>query len=374
MRVELVQSVCTHAGYTASRHVAAATRSASPYTEDHLARFVVDETIWSCVFDGHGGDAVAVTCARLVEKLARECHAERETTVDALVLLFSRIDAEITLIGHTESGSTCNVTVIDPRTGIMTVASLGDSRTLVYGPHNGPRKGPHNGPHKGPPKGPHGPIALVFETKDQDCADEHEQTRLRDLGLVVFEQKVLLRGGAGSAAVHSTGVYRCSTAGGRDLMTMSSFGDSVHDVPRGAVNKAPRLYTFQLEESHVVVVCSDGCMEHIAPYSASGIQTRPDIRLAEIAGDIQARVCTDCGRMFAVGAAMLADHITTSQIESMARVRGAMMRADRREEAPAEGADRREDVAHREWVEREFDNQTVVAVYIGATCTCSPGR
>lgn len=74
--------------------------------------------------------------------------------------------------------------------------------------------------------------------------------------------------------------------------------------------------------------------------------------------------------------AVLADHITTSQIESMARVRGAMMRADRREEAPpyGSGADRREEVAHREWVEREFDNQTVVAVYIGATCTCSPGR
>jgi hypothetical protein len=59
-----------------------------------------------------------------------------------------------------------------------------------------------------------------------------------------------------------------------------------------------------------------------------------------------------------------------------------MMRADRRDEAPAAGAagaagaesDRREEVAHREWVEREFDNQTVVAVYIGATCACSPGR
>jgi serine/threonine protein phosphatase PrpC len=353
MRVQLVQSACTHAGYTASRPVAAATRSASPYTEDYLVRFVVDGTIWSCVFDGHGGDAVAVTCARLVEKLARECHAERETTVDALALLFSRIDAEITLIGHTESGSTCNVTVIDPRTGIMTVASLGDSRTLVYGPH-----------------GPRGPHALLFETTDQDCADQDEQRRLRDLGLFVFEHKVRT-----GAVVHSTGVYRCSTAGGRDLATMSSFGSSVHDVPRGAVNKAPRMYTFQLEESHVVVICSDGCMEHIAPYSASMIQTRPVIRLAEIAGDIQALVCTNCGRMFAVGAAMLADHITTSQIESMARVRGAMMRADRRE-AGAAGAesDRREEVAHREWVEREFDNQTVVAMYIGATCACSPGR
>jgi hypothetical protein len=27
--------------------------------------------------------------------------------------------------------------------------------------------------------------------------------------------------------------------------------------------------------------------------------------------------------------------------------------------------------AHRDWVQREFDNQTVVAVYIGDTCTCS---
>jgi serine/threonine protein phosphatase PrpC len=347
--MELVQSVFTHAGYTASRP---ASSSSSPYTEDHLARFTVDGVVWTCVFDGHGGEEVAVTCARLVENLARECHAERETTVDALVLLFSRLDAEITLVGRTESGSTCNVTVIDPRTGIMTVASLGDSRTLVYGPPNGPLE----------------KYALVFETKDQDCADEEEQKRLRDLGLVVFEHKDR----TGGVVLHSTGVYRCSTTGGRDLATMSSFGDSVHDVPRGAINKVPRLYTFQLKESHVVVICSDGCMEHIAPYSASLIRTRPAIRLAEIAGDIQARVCTKCGRLFA---AMLADHITTSQIESMTRARGAMMRADRREEAPgAAESDRREEIAHREWVERGFDNQTVVAVLVGAACACSPGR
>jgi hypothetical protein len=99
----------------------------------------------------------------------------------------------------------------------MTIASLGDSRTLVYGPRG--------------PRGPRGPLALLFETTDQDCADEQEKKRLGDLGLVVFEEKTR----AGGAVLHSTGVYRCSTAGGRDLMTMSSFGDSVHDVPRGAV-------------------------------------------------------------------------------------------------------------------------------------------
>jgi hypothetical protein len=281
------------------------------------------------------------------------------------------------------------VTVIDPRTGIMTVASLGDSRTLVYGPRE-----------------PHGPLALLFETTDQDCADEDEQRRLRDLGLVVLEHKVRT-----GAVVHSTGVYRCSTAGGRDLATMSSFGDSVHDVPRGAVNKAPRMYTFQLEESHVVVICSDGCMEHIAPYSASGIKARADVRVAEIAAHIQTRICTTCRRMFAVGAAMLAEHITTSQVDSMARVRGRMMAAsqqhtnktkaveaveaakaakaargleDSNESEKTEKSEKSEDfeaaqaaqaarianAAHRDWVQREFDNQTVVAAYIGDTCTC----
>ena len=363
--LKIVESVCTHAGYTASRHVARCTSSNGPYTEDYLERFTIEGAHWTCVFDGHGGDAVAVTCARLVEKLARECHAQRETTADALVLLFSRIDAEITRIGHTESGSTCNVTVIDPRTGVMTVASLGDSRTLVYEPTTAANAA----------------YTVVFETKDQDCADTQEKKRLSELGLVVFEQKVRVAG-----LVHSTGVYRC-----RDMMTMSSFGDSVHDVPRGAVNKVPRLYTFPLRDSHVVVICSDGCMEHIAPYSASGIKARADMRVAEIAGHIQTRICSSCRRMFAVGAAMLAEHITTSQVDSMARVRGSMMASQaqhthKRKAAEAAGAARAAralgefeaaqaaliaNAAHRDWVQREFDNQTVVAVYIGETCTCS---
>jgi hypothetical protein len=196
----------------------------------------------------------------------------------------------------------------------------------------------------------------VFETTDQDCADTQEQKRLSELGLGVFEEKARVAG-----STHSTGVYRCSTAGARDMMTMSSFGDSVHDVPRGAVNKVPRLYTFPLKDSHVVVICSDGCMEHITPYSASGIKTSADMRVAEIAGHIQTRICTNCRRMFAVGAALLAEHITTSQIDSMARVRGIMM-ANKKTTV---------DAAHREWVQREFDNQTVVAVYCGDTCTCS---
>lgn len=357
MRImKMVESVCTHAGYTASRHVARCTSSNGLYTEDYLERFTIEGTHWTCVFDGHGGDAVAVTCARLVEKLARECHAQRETTADALVLLFSRIDAEVTLIGHTESGSTCNVTVIDPRTGVMTVASLGDSRTLVYEPTTDANAA----------------YTVVFETTDQDCADPQEKKRLSELGLVVFEQKVRV---AGSAVAHSTGVYRCPTAGGLDMMTMSSFGDSVHDVPRGAVNKVPRLYTFPLRDAHVVVVCSDGCMEHIAPYFASGIKTSADVRVAEIADHIQTRVCCDCGRMFAVGAAMLAEHITSSQVDSMARVRGSMMAASQAAKAAEDLTDfeaaQIANGAHRDWVQREFDNQTVVAVYIGDTCTCS---
>jgi serine/threonine protein phosphatase PrpC len=349
MPIQTVQSVCTHAGYTASRPVASSTSSNGPYTEDYLERFTIEETLWWCVFDGHGGDAVAAMCARIVERLARECYAERSTITDALVLLFSRLDATITRSVRTTSGSTCNVTVIDSRTGVMTVASLGDSRTLVYEPTSGANA----------------PYAVVFETIDQDCADTQEKTRLRELGFGVFEQKVRV---AGSPVLHSTGVYRCTTAAGRDMMTMSSFGDSVHDDPPGAINKIPRLYTFPLSESHVVVICSDGCMEHIAPYSASAIKTSAGMRVAEIAGHIQSRICAACGRMFAVGAAMLAEHITTSQINSMARLRGDMLNAQAgRAIEPACASE----AEHRQWVQREFDNQTVVAVYIGATCTCS---
>ena len=327
-------TISTHAGYTARRKPA----TGIPYTEDYSARFVVGEYHFFCVFDGHGGDETSAALARIVPEIARELvesflesGESVESVESVLLLLFERIDAEIaglvTKIGA-RSGSTCNVTVVHAPTMVMTVASLGDSPTLVYERH-----------------GRQEPYVLVFRTKDQDCADEEERARLRALGLHVFEQRVV----APDGSTHATGVFRCRTAGGTETMTMSSFGDAAHDVPRGAVNKVPRVYPGQrLKASSVVVVCSDGCMEHLAPFSHTLIKPSPDARADAIARHI--------GDYFGVGSSSecatmgLAAYITERQIVSIAQAR--------------HGASGLEYDSDRAWVEREFDNQTVIAIHV----------
>jgi serine/threonine protein phosphatase PrpC len=344
----------THAGYTARRKPP--TAEGILYTEDHSARFEVGEYRFFCVFDGHGGDETSSALARIVPRLARELFESTESvgsveSVEALgsvatcgsvearlLILFERIDAEIAssgldgLTGLTKSGATCNVTVVHAPTMVMTVASLGDSPTLVY-----ERVACHESQEN------HAHV-LSFRTKDQDCADEEEQARLRALGLYVFEQRVV----APDGSTHATGVFRCRTAGGADTSTMSSFGDAANDVPRGAVNKVPRVYPGQrLKPASVVLVCSDGCMEHLAPFSHMLIKPSADLRAHEIAGHID--------DFFGTGGATigLAAYITERQIESIARERHC-----------ARGASGPEYDSDRAWVEREFDNQTVFAIHV----------
>ena len=345
-----------HAGYTARRK--APTADGVLYTEDHSARFEVGEYRFFCVFDGHGGDETSSALARIVPRLARELFESMESveaveTVESvevlgsveavLLILFERIDAEIAssgLTGLTKSGATCNVTVVHAPTMVMTVASLGDSPTLLYERHESQERQESQASQES--------YVLAFRTKDQDCADEEEQARLRALGLYVFEQRVV----APDGSTHATGVFRCRTAGGTDTSTMSSFGDAAHDVPRGAVNKVPRVYPGQrLKPASVVLVCSDGCMEHLAPFSHTLIKPSADTRADEIAGHI--------GDYFAFGSSSdykttgLAAYITERQIESIARARHC-----------ARGASGPEYDSDRAWVEREFDNQTVFAIHV----------
>jgi hypothetical protein len=333
MKRAMSVTVSTHPGYTAKRQPAI---NGVKYTEDYSARFKVGDKWVSCIFDGHGGHDVAALCAQLVPGIADECLAQRDTTEAGLLLIFERLDAEITRLGRSESGATCNVTVVDTITWTMTVASLGDSPTLVYEPVAGAPK-----------------YALVFETEGQDCADEKEQKRLRALGLFVFEHSAR----ATSGLMHGTGVFRCHTAAGRDLMTMSSLGDSDHDEPRGAVNKIPRVYPGRpVKRGSLIVQCSDGCTEDIAHFNASLIKPSAETRVDAIAAHIQEAMCPVCGLL---SSSDVAHHITKRQIESMARKRGLMM------DSP------HDDRAHQEWVEREFDNQTVVAAYFGESCSCT---
>ena len=336
-----------HAGYTARRKEP--TAEGLLYTEDHSARFEVGEYRFFCVFDGHGGDETSSALARIVPRLARELFESAGSmgSVEAgLLILFERIDAEIASSGLTKSGATCNVTVVHAPTMVMTVASLGDSPTRVYERVASHERVASIASHER--QASQESYVLAFRTKDQDCADEEERARLRALGLYVFEQRVV----APDGSTHATGVFRCRTAGGADTSTMSSFGDAAHDVPRGAVNKVPRVYPGQrLKPASVVLVCSDGCMEHLAPFSHTLIKPSADARADEIAGHIGDYF--GFGRTSECATMGLAAYITERQIESIARARHC-----------ARGASGPEYDSDRAWVEREFDNQTVFAIHV----------
>jgi hypothetical protein len=102
----------------------------------------------------------------------------------------------------------------------------------------------------------------------------------------------------------------------------------------------------QLREGDVVVQCSDGCIESVARVNPRNIQSRPDIRVPEIARSLDELVCVQCDR---VRARDIARHITERQVDSILARRGTSDRAV---------------------IYRAFDNQTVNVVHFGEACTC----
>jgi serine/threonine protein phosphatase PrpC len=130
------------------------------------------------------------------------------------------------------------------------------------------------------------------------------------------------------------------------MMCMAALGDYDFDKPRGAVNRVPIVSSMQLEEGDVVVQCSDGCIESVARANKMNIQSRPDIRIPEIAQSLDELVCAQCNKVRVEGAAA---HITERQVDSMLLLRGT---------------------TDRSVIYRAFDNQTVHVTHFGSPCAC----
>ena len=239
------------------------------YNEDAGTKFELmydDRTLLvSSVCDGHSGYMTAYSVTSMIKRLFSSSLEEARGDLEAtLQLLFKKIEAELLTIKSRlgNSGTTCNVTVIDPQNEQVVVASLGDSPTLIYEKNNGK-------------------YFLKFKSVDQDCADKEEIQRMvqvhKDNGdnratpeTVVFEIEV-----AGTR----TGVFRNTRS---YCMTHSSFGDYLNNYYPGMVNTVPRIYTCQWKPGQVLIQCSDGLMEHLDHRKIS-IQPQPEFRAQEIA-------------------------------------------------------------------------------------------
>lgn len=191
MRVELVQSVCTHAGYTASRR---------------------DEER---------------------ERASARARTRRTT---------SRGSSSTRPSGRACSTDTVAVTCARSRASTPKSRSSGTRRAARRASTRGPR-------------GPHGPIALVFETKAPTSTSRR--------GCAISAE-----GSASRRSRHRRGaldrrvpMLHCRRARPHDHVVVRRLRPR-RPARRGQQGSA-------LEESHVVVVCSDGCMEHIAPSYAS---------------------------------------------------------------------------------------------------------
>ena len=273
------------------------------------------------VFDGHRGGEVAHAAARLAPDITKRLFGDGADGADGAEHVLPRVIEGLHSAIEASAlpgGATCNATYIDQR-GRLIAASLGDSQTLVFRPSR--------------PQG----FRCVFETTAQDCCDEGEAQRLRALGLPVTEQ--MCRDAAGNLV--PSGVFRCM-----GMMCMAALGDYDIDRPRGAINRVPIVSSTQLEEGDVVVQCSDGCIEGVARANKMNIQSRPDIRIPEIARSLDELVCSRCDKVRAHG---IAAHITERQVDSMLLMRGT---------------------TDRSVIYRFFDNQTVHATHVGSTCAC----
>jgi serine/threonine protein phosphatase PrpC len=306
-------------------------------TEDALADVLLDPEGRSCaarvtfVFDGHRGGAVAHFAAGLAPDITMRLFSTGDSGSNAAVAehalprvieaLHSAVEANSAILG----GATCNATYIDER-GCLVAACLGDSQTFVFRRDEGAAQ-PHQSPQ----------FRCVFETTAQDCNDETEAKRLRALGLPVIEQ--MSRDASGNFV--PSGVFRCL-----GMMCMAALGDYDLDRPRGAVNRVPVVSSTQLEEGDVVVQCSDGCIESVARANRMNIQSRPDIRIPEIARSLDELVCAQCSRLRVAGSA---EHITERQVDSMLLMRGT---------------------TDRSVIYRAFDNQTVHVTHFGSPCAC----
>ena len=267
----------------------------------------------SSVCDGHAGYMASYTVTKRIPELFPTCLDEAGGDIPVtLGRLFAALAVETS---HMSSGTTCNVTVFDPASEKVHVASLGDSPTLRYR------------------KGPRGAFRLVWQSVDQDRADPAEIDRMVDVhrrngdltadaGSVVYQMMI---------AGQPTGVWRNRQT---QCMTHSSFGDVHNNYYPGMVNTLPRIYAHDwspTQRSDVWVQCTDGLLEWLS-HSKVGIQPRSDVRVVEIA-----RHLDKCHRH-----ANVAQSLHEMQIESMlrARVKAHPTRTD----------------STRAWVEANFDN------------------
>ena len=254
-----------HQGYTATKPSIYFGGRSHPYTEDTGTTFVMDyprvptaddaptRTLTvSSVCDGHAGYMASYTVSKRIPELFPTCLDEAGGDIPVtLGRLFAALAVETS---HMSSGTTCNVTVFDPASEKVHVASLGDSPTLRYR------------------KGPRGAFRLVWQSVDQDCADPAEIDRMVDVhrrngdltadaGSVVYQMMI---------AGQPTGVWRNRQT---QFMTHSSFGDVHNNYYPGMVNTVPRVYTSDwspTQRSDVWVQCTDGLLEWLSRSKVAG--------------------------------------------------------------------------------------------------------
>lgn len=245
------------------------------YTEDTGATFEAEyngrRLFVSSVCDGHAGYMTSYSVTSMMQRLFLQSVEEESGDLEAtLRLLFQKITTEVSTIKDQlgRSGTTCNVTVIDPQNEQVVVASLGDSPTLIYDKNN-------DGAH-----------FLEWKSVDQDCGDEEEIERMiqvhKDNGdmmavsdTVVYEVEIEGK---------PTGVYRNKRS---MCMTHASFGDFSNNYYPGMVTTLPRIYTRPWKRGQVLIQCTDGLMEWL-DHRKRGIQPQTEFRAQEIASHLDA--------------------------------------------------------------------------------------
>lgn len=316
---QIIVNSDTRQGYTILKKRIFFQDAVYDYTEDIGTQFEADfngkKFFVSSVCDGHAGYMASYSVTGMIKQLFLQALEEKNGDLElTLQLLFEKITAKVLMIkDHLGiSGTTCNVTVIDPQNEQVVVASLGDSPTLLYS------------------KNINGLYFLENKTNDQDCADIQERERMAQIHIsngdttatsdtVVFEVKVDGK---------PSGIFRNKKT---ECMLHASFGDFYNNYYPGMVTTTPRIYRWRWTPGQVLVQCSDGLLESLDSRKI-GIQPQTEFRIQEIAKHLD--VCEKDQNV--------AYSLHEMQIESMysTKLKVHPFRAD----------------TSRQWVETTFDN------------------
>jgi serine/threonine protein phosphatase PrpC len=247
------------------------------YTEDAHLKFNCNNHLIDVIADGHDGYEISSDVVKFIfanmHIYMKQNNNHIENTLTQLLSTLQEVIATKypvnTMYPRGKGGTTLSIRVRNLKTNILTIANLGDSKTLVL------RKGIDDN------------YSVFFETEDDDLKNQSERSRI--LSLCPEYQFMRMPG-------ESIDRLR------RYLMVTAAIGDQYYDdiviLPDGSrhtiIRRTFNFYHIQLEHEDLIIASSDGLYEDFIPSGQIGgsLETRIP-HVLQVANSIASNITTE---------------------------------------------------------------------------------